>query len=170
MNTSGQEVTFIALCDSKNYDIASLEDEIRADQHTRLLLKKFHLWLLETRGKEPLEAGYLAAGADYFLREFLIGAKRLNIFDGNGQYLRHFGGNWYIINNLEPNLAELSPMLTGAALFYSYCAEQRIYPPDKAAELSLVAKDTQFFKERIASFHQIEGDGYQSWDRDCPLT
>lgn len=169
MNPVAQPPDLAALSDVRNYDIDSLESEISADQYAKLLLKQFHHWLLEKEQKEPLLAGQLAAGADYFLREFLIGARRQNIFTAGPEQLRQFGGNWYIISNLEPNMGELQPMLDGAALFYTYCCSLDCVTHKVAAQLMTVAAESSYFESRINSFHQLEDNGYQAWDQACPL-
>lgn len=158
------------LSNRQNYDMNSLEDEIRADRHCAQLLKQFHQYLLKELHTAPLEAGALAAGADYFLREFIIGERRENIFEIPAVRLRQFGGNWYIIRNLEPNLEELTDMLQGAAAFYRYCSQQTLVTAKLAEDIALEASRFEFFSTRIENFHQISGDGYKEWDQQCPIT
>lgn len=169
MATTDDALDFATLCDEQNYDIDSLETEIRAEQHAKQLLKKFHRWLLEKEQRDALNAGQLAAGADYFLCEFLIGARRQNIFITGAEQIRQFGGNWYIIRNLEPNLKELQPMLEGTALFFRFCAELKTFSTDEAERIATTVSDTTYFAERIETFHRLEDDAYKGWDRDCPL-
>ncbi len=164
-----EEIPFSVLVGAQNYNIDSLETEIRADRYCTQLLKYFHRWLLDKQQREALEAGRLAAGADYFLREFLIGARRQNIFSATAEQLRQFGGNWYIISNLEPNSAELEPMLLGSALFYNYCAEQNLFSTEDAKAIDSIAQQNTFFSDRIEGFHQLEEDGYSAWDQACSL-
>lgn len=158
-----------ALHTKANYDIASLEDEIRADRHCAALLKKFHHYLLEQQQVEPLEAGTLAAGADYFLREFIIGARRENILDIPAERITQFGGNWYIIRNLEPNMVELTDMVLGTDAFYRYCAALNMIPEATAKEISGECARIDDYEKRIEDFHAISGDGFKEWDRSCPL-
>lgn len=163
-----EDVPFSALVSTQNYNIDSLESEIRADRYCTQLLKHFHQWLLKQQ-REALEAGRLAAGADYFLREFLIGARRQNIFSATAEQLRQFGGNWYIISNLEPNYAELEQMLLGTALFYNYCNEQNLFKTEDAKAIDIITQQKPFFSDRIEDFHQLQDDGYSAWDQACPL-
>jgi hypothetical protein len=164
-----EEIPFARLIDPQNYNCSSLNEEIRADQHCSQLLKQFHCWLNEVRQEQALDAGQWAAGADYFLREFLIGARRLNIFSATAEQLRQFGGNWYITNNLEPNISELEPMLIGTALFYQYLTEQGVYTAQAATLFTAEAKALDFYKQRIESFHQLVDNGYRDWDLSCPV-
>ena len=164
-----EEIPFSELVSARNYHIDSLESEIRADRYCTQLLKCFHRWLLDKQRREALEAGQLAAGADYFLREFLIGARRQNIFSATAEQLRQFGGNWYIISNLEPNSAELEPMLQGSALFYNYCVEQDLFSAEEAKAIAGIAQQDTFFSVRIEGFYQLEDDGYSAWDQACSL-
>lgn len=163
------EIPFSQLISLENYTIASLESEIRADRYCAQLLKHFHRWLLDKQQHEALEAGRLAAGADYFLREFLIGSRRQNIFSATEEQLRQFGGNWYIISNLEPNSAELESMLLGTTLFYTYCHELDLFSAEDTQAFAIVAQQKSFFSDRIEDFHHLEDDGYSAWDQACSL-
>lgn len=164
-----QLITTEALHDKSNYDIASLDDEIRADRHCAALLKNFHQYLLTELKAEPLEAGALAAGADYFLREFIIGDRHENIFNVTAQRIRQFGGNWYIIRNLEPNMEELIDMVEGADAFYRYCAGMKLIAADTAEEISRQCARLDDFSQRIEDFHAISSDGFKAWDQGCPI-
>jgi len=157
------------LLQKEHYDIDTLESEIRADRNCTQLLKHFHQWLLCEKKLDALKAGQLASGADYFLREFLIGARRQNIFSASSEQLRQFGGNWYIINNLEPNVTELKPMLQGAAHFYKYCADLNIFSSATEEAIEKTTQQSEFFTARIEGFHQLKDDGYAAWDQACPL-
>jgi len=152
-----------------NYDISDLDSEIKADQLCAALLKDYHQHLLAELKLEPLDAGALAAGADYFLREFLIGARQENIFDCVSERVRQFGGHWYIIRNLEPNMAELTAMLSGTAGFYQYCFEKQLTDADTAEAITQTCSDLAYFHQRIEDFHAIIGDGFSAWEQACPL-
>ena len=154
--------------DRENYQITSLADEIRADQLCALLLKQFHLALLEKIKLDPLEAGSLAAGADYFLRDYLISNQLANIFDATAETVRRFAASWYILNNLEPNLTELRSLLKGVEAFYNYCAENDLIDRVQAAEIATACYDFAYYQERIESFFAITGDGYRTWEEDGP--
>lgn len=158
-----------ALHDKDNYAIASLEDEIRADRHCAALLKQFHRHLLHDLATDPLEAGELAAGADYFLREFIIGDRRESILDIQPLRIGQFGGNWYIIRNLEPNLAELTAMIRGTDAFYRYCTTLNLVTAETADAISRECARLDEFEQRIEDFHAIRGDGFKDWEQACPL-
>lgn len=164
-----EEIPFENLIDCQSYTITNLETEIRADQYCQALLKHFHRWLLQEKKYAPLKAGQLAGGADYFLREFLIGARRMNIFSSTPNHIRQFGGNWYIVQNLEPNMAELTPMLDGAAHFYSYCAERELIPAQQAVAIAQETTDLTYYRQRMEDFHALTDNGYHAWERACSL-
>ncbi len=169
MSQPVEEIPLAALVTEEHYDISSLEAEIRADRYCAQLLKHFHRWLLNEQHQEALVAGQFAAGADYFLREFMIGARRENIFCATAKQLRQFGGNWYIVSNLESNCAELEPMLLGTALFYRYCTEQNLFRAEAARDIDTIAHERAFFSKRIEDFHQLQADGYSAWNQACAL-
>ncbi|WP_020675925.1 hypothetical protein [Geopsychrobacter electrodiphilus] len=162
-------IPFAELSNVRTYDIESLETEITADRCCKQLLKAFHRWLLDERRSEALEAGRLAAGVDYFLCDFMIGARRQNIFQATAEQLRQFGGNWYIVSNLEPNLPELEPMLRGTSLFYKYAVELDLVDSTIAEEIEQAAAQVDFYQGRIDAFYQLQDDEYRAWNQACPL-
>jgi len=164
-----EDIPLSNLTDSRFYNITNLETEILADQYCQSLLKHFHHWLLHSRQYAPLKAGQLAAGADYFLREFLIGARRMNIFSISPNHIRQFGGNWYIVQNLEPNMAELRPVLDGTAHFYHYCTERELVSPQLAAAIEQETIDLTYYQQRIEDFHALTDNGYHAWEQACTL-
>ena len=169
MKITDEKLELSALHDKSNYQVDDLDSEIRADRLCSALLKKFHQYLLQERRLEPLEAGTQAAGADYFLREFMLGKKRENIFSASAEQVEQFAGNWYIISNLEPNMAELDTMLAGTANFYNYCAANNLISAETAKQIAETSKKLDYFRQRIDDFHNISGDGYAAWDKACPL-
>lgn len=152
-----------------NYDISDLATEIKVDQLCSMLLKDFHQHLLAELKLAPLDAGALAAGADYFLREFLIGGRQENIFNCTPERIRQFGGHWYIIRNLEPNMAELTTMLSGTAGFYQYCADKKLTEAGNAEAIRQSCSELDYYRQRIEDFHAISGDGFAAWEQACPL-
>lgn len=153
----------------ENYDIGSLDDEIRINKLCKQLLKEFHQYLLQERKFEPLEAGAQAAGADYFLLDYMIDNQRENIFAGSAAYLKKFAGHWYIISNLEPNIEELQVMLAGVAQFYQYCAQLKLIEAGNAEQITAACQQIDYYQQRIESFLDIVGDGYLTWSQECPL-
>ena len=151
------------------FAISSLTEEIRADRLCHELLRRFAEDLTTGGQFAPAAAGALAHGADYFLREFVIGERRENIYRLNPKRVRQFAGNWYIVRNLEPNLPELLALLEGVTVFYHYLAEHGLAPPALAAAVGEQAADSEYFNARIEAFWAIEGDGFDRWDRDCPF-
>lgn len=169
MNIVDKNIELKTLHDKSNFQIDDLDSEIRADKFCSALLKRYHQYLLNKLDLAPLEAGSQAAGADYFLREFMIGKRHQNIFTATAEQVRQFAGNWYIVSNLEPNMDELSAMLRGTANFYRYCAEHDLVEPAVAKEIAATCDQTEHFQQRIEDFHNISGDGYAAWDQACPL-
>lgn len=153
----------------KNFDVADLQDEIRVDELCSRLLRFFCQHLIQQEGISPAEAGTLAQGADYFLREFVIPDRRENIFALRPGRVRQFAGNWYIIRNLEPNMAELTGILRGVAAFYHYARQKGKVSSELADRVAEECRDLPFYSQRIESFWEIQGDGYIAWEKECSL-
>ena len=153
----------------ENFETGSLEDELRINQLCKQLLKEFHQYLLEKKQLDPLEAGQQAAGADYFLLDFLIDNQRTNIFASSDLMVKRFAANWYIISNLEPNIEELNPILNGTASFYHYCAELKLVEKETAELIAAASQQIDYYSQRIEDFLDISDDGFIAWNRECPL-
>lgn len=151
-----------------HFCINDLNDEIRVDQLCQKLLKNFHQHLLDSGYFSPLEAGSMAAGADYFLRDYVIDSMRSNIFHITARQVRGFAGNWYVHRNLEPNMKELEVMLKGVQEFYCYCADNRWVDTTVSNEIAAICCAVDYFRERIESFHALTGDDYPGWCEQCP--
>jgi len=152
----------------ENFDVQTLEDEIRIDSLCQRLLRLFCLDLVE-EGRSRAEAGLLTWGADYFLREFIIPDRRENIFDPTPGRVRQFAGNWYIVKNLEPNMEELGYILRGIVAFYEYGRKIGKVAEEVVQDIRRDCGELDFYSSRIKTFWEIEGDGYSAWERECSL-
>lgn len=155
--------------DKSDYDVRTLDDEIRVDRLCVELLRHLYQELTSHGGMPPQRAGELCQGADYFLREFVIADRRDNLFAVSACRIRQFAGHWYIIRTPEPNLKELQVILAGTEEFYRYLARQGLLAAKTAEEIAGQCRETDFYRSRIDDFWAIEGDGYESWRRACPL-
>ena len=162
------EVAALIEIRKEDFNIASDMDEIRVDGLCRDLLRGFHRHLLE-KGTAPLEAGTLAHGADYYLRDFIVSSRRRNLFEETPGLIRRFAATWYIISNLEPSAEELGAMLRGIMEFYRFLHENRLVSDDYLGIIEQECTDIPFYEERIRSFLDIKGDGYLAWERVCGL-
>ncbi len=163
-NENSEEIN---LYDSENYHIESFDDEIRIDKICKALLQDFHKHLLNEKKLSPLKAGMMASGADFYLRDFMIDQQRANIFDVSADLVRRFGGNWYIITTLEPNMTELKDILSGVSSFYAFCVEKKVVDEETAAAVAEACQQHDFYEQRIESFHDISGDGFIAWNKVC---
>jgi len=152
-----------------NFDICSLQDEIRVDELCQRLLQRFRDDLVHRDYMPAIQAGALAHGADYFLREFLIPDRHENIFSLRPGRVRQFAGNWYIVRNLEPNLAELERMLQGIEAFYTWCCQVGKVDAEMAETIRQECSRLDYYRQRIDDFWAIDGDGYEAWERACSL-
>ena len=154
----------------KDFDISDLTDEIRVDSMCQKLLKHFHRHVLcSGNNLSEREAGALAHGADYFVRDFVIDGLRINIFTLTAKHVRGFAGNWYIHRTLEPNTIELESILRGTAEFYRFCADCGWVSAPVSEEICAACSDLDYYRLRINSFHDLTGDDYVDWCQECPL-
>ncbi len=152
-----------------DFDVADWQDESRVDKLCQEVLRQFHRNLLDEQKCEPLEAGSLARGADYFLREFIIGDRQNNIFEIDPIRVRQFAGNWYIIKNMEPNMEELTDLLYGIDAFYNWATDSTLYNSQQQKDLNDYCQEFDSYRERIESFWAIT-DNYTEWDSEIPIT
>ena len=152
-----------------DYNIHTLDDEIRVDKLCVDLLRHLYQDLTVCGKKPPLQAGPLCQGADYFLREFVIGNRHENLFTVQAERVRQFAGHWYIIRTPEPNLEELHQILDGTAEFYLFLARQGLVAAETAAVIASACGEFDYYRQRIEDFWAIENDGYAAWRQACPL-
>lgn len=150
------------------FDITSLDDEIRVDERCKELLSGYYQSLLDA-GLSPAEATQLANGADYFVRDFVVAVKQRNLFDEQAGIVRQFAGNWYIVNTLEPSLEVLAGYLGGVADFYRHLHRLGLISAEFAQQVAGECADISFYGERLDAFWEISGDGYHAWERACSL-
>lgn len=153
---------------AKDFDITTLEDELRVDELCRELLMAFYQERLEA-GIGEHEATLLANSSDYYIRDYLIGARQINPLDPTPGNVRRFAGNWYIVNTLEPDIKELKTHLDGIREFYSWLAQEGAVEESFRAAVDAECSNLEYYGERIDSFWDISGDGYITWERECSL-
>lgn len=151
-----------------DFKLGTLDDELRVDGLCQKLLKGFYLQLLQ-EGFPPEKATSLANSADYFVRDFVVSIKQRNLFDEKPGLVRQFAGNWYIVSNLEPSIAELSVHLEGVRFFYRFLRDRAFITADYLDQIERECDDSDYYADRIRSFWDIKGDGYLAWERVCTL-
>lgn len=154
---------------TENFIISSLDDEIRADRLTTSLLQIYVRWLTAEEGKTPLEAGSMARGTDYFLKDFIIAECRENIFSPSPERIRQFAGHWYIVRNLEPNLGELGQILDGVRGYYRFLHAAGRLDSQLLSNIDAQSRELEYYGQRIDTFWEIGADGYDEWRMACPL-
>ncbi|NOY12184.1 MAG: hypothetical protein GXP51_00365 [Deltaproteobacteria bacterium] len=155
MPDTDENVELTVLHNKASFQIDGLSSEIHADKLCTALLKEFHRYLLHERKLDPLDAGSQAVGADYFLREFMIGHRRENIYNGSAEQARKFAGHWYIITTLEPNIKELAAILKGTASFYQYCAEYKLVGAERRHRLNRLVANWITSGSGLKTFTQL---------------
>lgn len=154
--------------DKSDFDIRSVDDEIRVDGLCKGLLMEFYQ-ALQDSGLDPASATRLTNSADYFVRDFIVGFKLCNLFDERPGLVRQFAGNWYIVNTVEPGPEELAAHLAGVARFYYHLVEQGLISAEYLKQVNQECSDIPFYNGRIESFWRISGDGYLEWEKGCTL-
>lgn len=169
MSSSADPNPLLQGLNKSDYNITSLEDEIRVDQLCADLLRYFNQHLTQRGKLAPEEAGELCHGADYFLREFIIADRRENLFNIEPARIRQFAGHWYIIRTPEPNMTELQTVLNGTIEFYRFLAHQDLVPKELAGDIDAECLKLVYYQQRIDDFWALEGDGFDAWRQACPL-
>ena len=154
--------------DKNDFDIETLEDELRVDGLCQGLLRSFYEGRLAA-GLTPRDATLLANSADFFLRDFVVDRMRANPFDERPGLVRQFAGNWYIVTTLEPNVDELARHLAGIRAFYHFLHSEGLISSDYLQAVETECEALPWFSDRIESFWSITEDGYQNWEQECSL-
>ncbi len=151
-----------------DFNVVTLEDELRVDGLCRELLISFYQDRLGA-GLSEQDATLLANSADFFVRDFVVGARQMNLLDAAPGVIRKFAGNWYIVNTLEPQAEELAMHLNGIREFYRFLFSHSAVGADFMEEVEKDCSDIGYYSARIVSFWEIRGDGYYAWEKEISL-
>jgi len=154
---------------SKDFDVLTIDDEIRVDALCASLLLAVRDRLLSADNSDPFMVGELCQGADYFLREFIIAECADNLLRLPPERIGQFAGHWYIIRTLEPNTGELATILSGIAACYRVLAEAGLVETRLAEEVTAACAELPVYSQRIDDFWAITDDGFDRWRAACPL-
>lgn len=152
----------------EDFDLATIEDEVRVDERCQTLLKGFYQ-NLQNSGKTPQQASELAYSADYYLRDYVVDFARQNVVRPQPGLVRRFAATWFIVKTLDPEMPLLMRYLEGIREFYRYLHVRHLISADELAFIEEEAGQTDYYRKRIEEFLAINGDGYVSWERECPL-
>ncbi len=152
----------------ENFIFETIEEEIIADQQCQKLLHQFYIWLQQA-ALTPERASDMAYSADYYLRDYILDFLQKNPLYPERGHVRYFGGNWYICNTLEPEIAMLERHLDSILKLYEFIQEIAPVNKEKIAQLKIEATDRIFYKERIDSFLALRGNEYDAWNMACQL-
>jgi hypothetical protein len=163
----GKEAAYAGI-DKDAFTPVNQEDFMRVDNLCGTLLLNFYEHL-QTEGLSPEQATELAKGADYFIRDFVVDFKALNLFDEQPGIVRQFAGNWYISNTLEPDIRQLGGHLQGIRSFYRFLHDRGLVSAGYLEIIENECSDLAYYEGRIETFWEIEGDGFIVWEAECTL-
>jgi hypothetical protein len=154
--------------DKAAFSLLKDEDYLRVDNLCKGLLLSFYEQI-QKEGLSPEEASTLASSADYFIRDFVVDFKALNLFNEMPGIIRQFAGNWYILNTLEPDIRQLGSHLRGIRVFYRFLHDHRLISAGFLEQIDKECNDLDYYEGRIESFWGIKGEGYLAWEAECSL-
>jgi hypothetical protein len=152
----------------EDFDLATIEDEVRVDERCQTLLKRFYQHL-QSSGHTPQQASDLAYSADFYLRDYVLDFARQNVVRPQPGLVTRFAATWFITTTLDPEMAVLMRHLEGIRELYRYLHGRHLISADELAFIEDEAGRTEYYRQRIESFLAITGDGYVAWERECPL-
>jgi len=150
-----------------DFDLATLEDEMRADERCQTLLKRFYQQL-QNSGHTPQQASELAYSADFYLRDYLLDFGRQHVLRPQPGLVRRFAATWFITHTLDPEMTVLERHLAGIREFYRFLHGQHLISAEELAFIEEEANQTGYYRQRIETFLAITGDGYIAWEKECP--
>lgn len=150
-----------------DFEFASLEEELLVDQRCQQILNNFYLYL-QQRGMLAEHASELAFSADLYVRDYLLDFARQNIVRPQPGIIRKFAGSWFITHTLDPEMGLLERYLSAIMEFYRFLHHQHLISVDELSFLLMEAGQLDYYRERIAGFLNICGEGFFEWDAECP--
>jgi hypothetical protein len=154
--------------DHEDFDFETLEEEIRVDEQCRNLLHQFYVWM-QRNELTPERASELVYCVDYYLRDYLLDFLRENPLRPKSGQVGYFAANWYITRTLEPEMTVLKNHLEGLVLLYTFFHELGLISADNLSRIVQEAGERDYYQKRIEAFLALAGEGYEAWDKECPL-
>lgn len=152
-----------------DFEFDTMEEELLVDERCQQILKQFYLFL-QQQGMTAELASELAFSADLYLRDYLIDFGRQNIVRPQAGIVTKFAGSWFVTHTLDPEFATLEHHLKAISELYRYMHRQHLISADELSFLLDEAGQLEFYRQRIDSFLNLSGDGFASWDAECPAT
>lgn len=150
-----------------DFEFDTIDEELQVDQRCQQLLNRFYHYL-QQHGMAAEQASEMAFSADLYLRDYLLDFARQNVVRPQPGIVRKFAASWFITHTLDPEFQMLEKHLRAVVEFYRYLRHQHLIAGDELSFLEQEAVDLVYYKDRIDSFLGITGDGFISWDKECP--
>lgn len=150
-----------------DFDFDTIDEELLVDGRCQQILKQFYLFL-QQQGMPAEQASELAFSADLYLRDYLIDFGRQNIVRPQPGIVTTFAGSWFITHTLDPEFVVLERHLTAISELYKYIHRQHLISADELSFLLSEAGQHDFFQQRIDSFLNLTGAGFDAWNAGCP--
>lgn len=154
--------------DHEDFEFATMEDELRVDERCQELLHAFYLYL-QAAGMETQLASDLAYCADYYLRDYLLDFARQNVVRPQPGIVSRFAATWFITRTLDPEIGALDQHLRAIGEFYRFLHKTHYISAEELAVIEDEAGRLDYYRQRIADFIAIKGEGYVAWEAECPL-
>jgi hypothetical protein len=151
-----------------DFEFTSLEDELQVDERCQSLLKQFYQHL-QLHGRTPQQASDLAYCVDFYLRDYVLDYSRQNVMRPQTGIVRKFAANWYITHTLDPEMVLLERHLEGIREFYRFMHGRHYISREELTWLEAETAQSDYYRQRIEEFLAIYGDGYVTWEAECPL-
>ena len=132
------------------------------------LLAEFFEWLKSPSGAAltPEEASPLAHEADRYLRDFMTEILEFTPSDSTDAVAESYLANWYVINTLMPEPAEISKIARALILLHRYMADKGTITLPMACRVEKLFEDTAFFISRLEEFWNLAPQEITAW-RTC---
>lgn len=151
-----------------DFDFTTMDEELRVDERCQSLLKHFYQ-ALQLNGRTAQQASDLAFCVDFYLRDYVLDFCRQNVVRPQPGLIRRFAANWYITHTLDPEPALLERSLEGIREFYRFLHGQHFISREELIWLEEETQQTEFYRNRIETFLAIYGDGFVTWEAECPI-
>ena len=150
-----------------DFDFETIEEELRVDERCRALLERFYKHLQDS-GRTPKQASDMAYSADYYLRDYLLDFARRNVARPEPGIVRCFAATWFVVNNLDPEIATLERHLEAIRELYRFLYGSHLITKKELAFIEEEAGQVEYYRQRIERFIGVSGDGYVEWEAECP--
>jgi len=130
---------------------------------SKIIFDQFYEYL-KNKGLNQNTASRRTDRAAFFIMNYLfVYDNARNILEVSEDTIRKFLGNWCMRKLWNPSIRGINSYLKGISDFYAFLKDRGFISKEKLSEIKDVCKDRAWFKMRLQTYFEAQGDDFFNW-------